>query len=473
MINRLKPFYLRYFSEIFSFVFFIFAFIGVLNHELIIEEAHNGLIAWNSHSIFDLYNNLKYEPHPPLWYLVVSFLNIVFPASFTMQVFNVLIASISAWIILKYSPLSRVQNLLLIFGYFPFYEFAIISRGYTLGVFFVLLFCVFAVRPSKSYLILSALLILLSLTSFVGLLLAIVFVVYLIIDLIDDINNRQIGDNLLQACVGLILFLIGALISLDWMILPKDAPSWAATKENFFSNVRNIYVPVMFDLSFGSIGDVLIEVVSIFILFFTSIFFLKRRSVFIMYVSGILVFALVFYNVWYCAIRHIGHVFILLICCYWMWGKEIGNNAKRFLSLILAIHFILGMRAYYIDYYHSVSPGKPAFEYLQQQGLQNLPVVSLGESSVCLTAYLNRPVFYAIGARWGTFVVLDDVKKVSQQQTIAYAKSISLDKKSDVLLVSNKRLNAAHLSSSVKRLREFRKSKGYSGKLYLYKVSAF
>ncbi len=64
-----------------------------------------------------------------------------------MQVLHLIIATCSVYVFLKYSPFTRTTKLLFIFGYFPCYEYAVLSRSYALGVLGLFSFCALFCRP--------------------------------------------------------------------------------------------------------------------------------------------------------------------------------------------------------------------------------------------------------------------------------------------------------------------------------------
>jgi hypothetical protein len=58
-----------------------------------------------------------------------------------MQVLHLAIATMTAYGVARYSPFPRLRKVLIIFGYFLFYEYADISRDYALGILCLFSFC--------------------------------------------------------------------------------------------------------------------------------------------------------------------------------------------------------------------------------------------------------------------------------------------------------------------------------------------
>ena len=201
------------FTNILICSFFIFGFIGILNHELWQDEMQAWMIAKDSSSIANLLENLKYEGHPALWYLCLQFLNRFTHNPFIMQVFHLILATISIGIFAIFSPFNQLQKVLFTFGYFPFYEYNILSRNYNLGVLLLFSFCVFFSRR-KSYLPLAIILALLAHTNIFGLILAIVLQLTLLLETFINPNSISLKRWDIASFLIVIISIIGAIIQL-------------------------------------------------------------------------------------------------------------------------------------------------------------------------------------------------------------------------------------------------------------------
>jgi hypothetical protein len=136
-------------------IYFIFALIGVLNHEMWGDELYAWLLARDSSSIVELVKNVRYERHPSLWYLCLRLITRFTHNPAAMQIFHVMLATGVVFLFAKFAPFSKLQKVLFSFGYFAFYEYAVISRNYVLGVLLVFCFCTLYVKTKKNYLALS------------------------------------------------------------------------------------------------------------------------------------------------------------------------------------------------------------------------------------------------------------------------------------------------------------------------------
>lgn len=115
--------------------------VGILHHELWRDETQAWLLARDSPSVVALFRNTRNEGHPLLWHYCLFIISRISYSPIAMQIFHLLLAIGSIWLIVKKSPFSLLERSLITFGYFTFYEYALLSRSYGLGVFLTFLFC--------------------------------------------------------------------------------------------------------------------------------------------------------------------------------------------------------------------------------------------------------------------------------------------------------------------------------------------
>src|SRR5260370_27109481 len=92
-----------------------------------------------------------------------------------MQFVHRLLAGAGAFVFARWAPFERRERALFVFGYFPFYEYAVISRHYAAGALLTWLACA-AARSGRRLLILACALALLCQTTVYGIILAIAIV---------------------------------------------------------------------------------------------------------------------------------------------------------------------------------------------------------------------------------------------------------------------------------------------------------
>jgi hypothetical protein len=115
---------------------------GLAKHEFWMDESHHWLIARDSNSLLDLFDNYKYDGHPMLWVLCLWALASFSSNIILVQLFHAVIATFTVALILFKAPFKKRYCILFIFGYYPLFEYGMLSRNYALTILFLLLFCI-------------------------------------------------------------------------------------------------------------------------------------------------------------------------------------------------------------------------------------------------------------------------------------------------------------------------------------------
>ncbi len=174
-MNLPASFPTRYLSvRLISFLLYLalLAF-SIWNHELWGDEIHSWNIAKASGSLSELFQNIRYEGHPPLWYILIWCLSKLTQQAFAIQILQYLLAATAMWLLLFRSPFPTSAKVLLPFGYYLLYEYGTFSRNYALAL--LLAFGILSLlrsgeaKPTAYYL----LLFLLANTHLIGIILAI------------------------------------------------------------------------------------------------------------------------------------------------------------------------------------------------------------------------------------------------------------------------------------------------------------
>lgn len=112
----------------------------VLIHQPWMDEWQALMIALLSPDLGSLLANLRYEGHPPLWYLLLRSTGALVSPYWTLQAVQLPIALTMLWLILQRLPFPRTERLLVAAGYFTLVEFGSLSRSLSLGAMLFLLF---------------------------------------------------------------------------------------------------------------------------------------------------------------------------------------------------------------------------------------------------------------------------------------------------------------------------------------------
>ncbi|MGR3984767.1 MAG: hypothetical protein OD817_05880 [Gammaproteobacteria bacterium] len=137
----------------------------MLHHEMWRDETHAWMIARHSESFLDVWKFGAYEGTPMLWSTLLRPLTWISASPLLMQAVHFAIATATVFVVSKYAPFTRLQKILFPFGYFPLFEYGVISRNYALGFLLVMLLCVYLPNRHRRPLRIGVVLLLLSQTS--------------------------------------------------------------------------------------------------------------------------------------------------------------------------------------------------------------------------------------------------------------------------------------------------------------------
>lgn len=414
--------------------FSLFTLLGTLQHELWRDELQAWMLARDSASIFEMLKNMTYEGHPALWHICLFGLAQITHNLLILQLFHWIIAIGVIVLIVKFSPFSTLYKFLLSFSYFFFFEYAVISRGYSLGIFFLLLFCALydrkQLRPVASALIL----ILAANTSAYGLILSITLAFFMFLDYLVCFPGQH--PRLLAHAQGALILGVGWLVSAGQIVrvkLPKEPGSLLASaaisspalsanasdnarrlpdvvgllkdSANAIANIWDSYFPIprLFNIHFWnhniltenyvypsifgvSLGDCIALLLSV-IIFAVVAYLLSSKPVILWtYLFGnlmLLAFRLLIHDT--ASARHYGHFYLVFLMCCWLFLKlpaalpntgvaARGRHSKTWLNYLLlsvfSVQAAVGIYAMSMDYILPFSNGEAAASFITSEGLQ-------------------------------------------------------------------------------------------------------
>ncbi len=498
----------KYFVYIIVGIWFFLLVLLLPRHELWYEEAHGWLFARDSSSLVNLYQNLTYEAHPMMWYSILFGVTRITDNFYYMQLAHIAIALIGIVVFCRYAPFRLLDKILFIFGYFVFFEYAVISRNYGLTVLLLFIYCAwYAQRFRRLYL--TALIVgLLGQTSPVGFLFSLVLGCFLFGEYIW-IYRKKVDWRILVISLFCFVSLSGtALLKL----LPPVDRSYTLDSYTHFDLQRvalsslmvwrgmipiphfglhfwntNIVMPVqntesLSTTQYVSIG-IAIGLVGLFILY-SCLLLVKRRVLLGLYLGAASVLFLLFYTTYYGAVRHYGFFFILFICIVWLRSfyperedglsvrsekmyKAVNRIFPPFFTVLLSVHFVCGIYAYYADFNEPFMTSKDVSDYLKTSQLDRLPIsVDFDYAMTPIAIYLNRHLYYPRSDTVGTYVVMNTDRQAIDQSEVVRRSLAHLGGEGVMLL--NYRLD----NPSCFELRKvFEKSLAYQDTVYIYYVS--
>lgn len=341
-------------------VFFIYIFLTILIgifHEPWFDEAESWQIA-RCASYYDIIFKIPhYEGHPPIWYLILSlFAKTGCPYEISLKAVSLAFASASAALILFKSPFPREIRLFLPFTYFIFYQYAVISRPYSLMM--LAFFCLAAAYPEREekklrfYFFLS----LLGLTSAYGILFAgsILMVCFYRLFLENEKRLRQFfHDRRLLPMLAEAVFLLAQIL----LILPRsDTYALKRLSEDnspflmFLYNLLGLPVESAFGDTITQYtllnryrfsAPVFLAEIFIGILLFVLIFrYARRHREELLFVVPMILFS-AFCAFVYIYLHHTGILFLFLVFIFWTVGKPDHSLPEKLLSAAIHLSILI------------------------------------------------------------------------------------------------------------------------------------
>jgi hypothetical protein len=494
------------FTSIIVLIFFCFGFLLILKHELRPDEMYAWLFARDSSSIPNLLFNLRYEPTPPLWYILLYLITRFTSWPVFMQIFHLLIATVSIWIFTKFSPFSKLQKTLFAFGFFPLYQYGIISRNYALGILFIFVFCAIFSLPKRKYTVLFGILFFLAQSNFLGAIMAIAFGFLLLGEILAAKLAAKIEFKSIKKfdiSIGILLFSCLILLLFHQLRLPPDTfYSWTPsyfTKLNFsriadtLGIIHNTYFLSCTSNIEAWPPGAMIFLLSLAELFFIFFLFLRKRQILFLYFLGTFALLTFYYikqenGIW---LRHKGHLYILLIACLWIADyfqplevkskllNKISITAEKyrniFILVILSLHFFWGIYWSGKDYKYSFSAAKDTAQFIKNNHLETMPMLGNEDSYISpITGYLNNKIYYVQGSRLGSYVLWNRKRQTGQINLallLQEARRLRSENKTSILIILNYSLETDKIPTELKFIEKFTNSKFKEEKYYLYLLS--
>ncbi|HJT80827.1 MAG TPA: hypothetical protein VJ719_06495 [Chthoniobacterales bacterium] len=412
---------------------------GLATHEMWRDELQQWMIAVDAESITSLLANVRYEGVPPLWHLFLFGLSRLTPNPASMQIVQWLMNVSACYLILRFAPFEKYQRYLLCFSYYLLFEFGQIVRPYSVVPLLLL-----GVLTAASHLkrhqsgVIATGITLIGLTSLYGLVLALALATYFFI-LQERVTWKKIFSALLIIALAVVVLvsmrvpadayrrewitsfslerLLQVLYSPIWALFPIPAfrydfwesniiKDWALTHRDHWGVALISAVTLIAGGAFFILGKILHS--------------LPKKTLFIfVFTTGAILF--IGYFKFYGSLRHWGCIFLALLASVWLAGPFLQQRAKIYFTMFLALNAALGIHAWASDLIYLFSPAKAAASFIQRSECNRYPLAGSRDAVVSgVSAFLNRPMFYAEANQTRRFIVWTrDSKKILPKNEVA------------------------------------------------------
>ena len=489
------------FAAVLAAVYAALSIVKVLHHEIWRDEAGAWLIGAWSASLRDVSDVARYGGHPYLWIYCLYVLNHFTDNPLAMQLLHVLIATTGVVIVAAFAPFARREKVLIVFGYYIFYEYDTISRNYAFGVVFAFAACAaFAARP-RAYLWLAVWLALLAQSSVYGAIVAIAFA--LGGGLEASYERRGVAPGAISpaiACAAVGIVLSGLAATVVQMVPPPDSgfavgwlphPTLGAAADTI-ARVWTAFVPLpgatrhFWQSTVLQAAPTLEAGLGACLLVASTLLWVRWPSALLTYGAGAIGLLTFMYVKYAGGLRHDGHLFVLFLIAWWMsrvchhrplpiarrWTAVAERSRAAFVTTLLWVQVGAGVLVSGMDLVLPFSASAAAAQYIRDAGLIDLPIVC-GRETPCvpLAAHLRRPLYYPSSNRWGTFTIFDDSRHdLAPAELLGAARALRARVDRDVVLVLTSPLTG--VAPGVRSLPSFEDSSLESEVYYLYRIAA-
>ncbi len=433
----------------------------LLFHEMWRDEAWQWLVVVESRSLGELFTGTSRGggigyTFPLLCYLARQ----LSTSPRAMQLLHLVLATAAAFVFARWAPLRRRERALFVLGYFPFFEYAVLSRSYSTEALLLWLACI-AARSQRPALGLAVAAALLCQTTVYGWILAVALVCgWLVSRRLRRSEVAPVGVR--EAAGALAIFAAGAVAGVVQLMAPAGTkvPGWrfawqavAAIRPATMPWLAFVPVPRL-QLHFWNTNvldpwralQVAAGILTLALAF--ALLWRSKAAVvtFAVGAAGLLAFSYLYFQG---VMRHHGNLWLLFMAALWLGGgagirDEPRSWRAKVLFALLVIHCTAAAYASWMDLRHPFSNGAATAELIRSRGLDRYPLLGHREPPAATVAlYLGRPL-YAPSRQ--VFTTHPDwsprQRELAEPEVRCAARQLAEREGRDVVLVINRELPA-------------------------------
>ena len=392
--------------------FLLLFLVQLAHHQMWRDELNAWGIAVASSGPKSLYQHIRYEGHPSLWYIVLWFASRFTASPVAMKCVQALIGISLYLMIALRSPFSRLEKLLLYAGYFISFEYTVMSRMYGLCLLLTLIYAYRRSRYPRDFTLNAALLALIANTDVSGLILSAALLAEYAFSSFaawkqGGISPRQIWSSLSVYLAGVFFTLVCLRISphISWrttgrMFIHARDPihvlqavvsyitvPWFPIDDRFPHHFWNpwIYAP----LAHPGLLLMTPVIAGMYIWIFRREWMLGL--ILLLTASGAIVFAHLIYMG---GTRHYGVTFTAFLAALWLQRYRRPQFSIPVLLLLL-FGATAGLEAAIGQWDHPFSNGRAVVAWLREHGLDKAPLVGTPDTSVAgIAEQLERSIYF-------------------------------------------------------------------------------
>lgn len=402
-----------------TILYFVISLVGILYHELWLDESHHWLISRDSNTFIELISNTRYEGHPILWNILLYGMTRFTFNPFWMQFLHILISTTVVFVFLKKAPFNWIFKTLFIFGYFMLFEYNIISRNYILGILFLFLAAANFKNREKKFV---QICVYLALACNIHLMFAVIAFALFLTLLFEKYQNKQIDKSIL---IGTTILIVGLLLSAIQIIPPNDTlffnridqiPFYEKFIKGFISLFKGlITVPDFNSIHFWNSNivvnksKIVASILGLLCYILPLIFFPKKKKILFFVYLALFGAQIFFYVTQLGATRYDGMTYIIIVIALWIEKFYTIDNIKLpkltyslklnllkipIIYSLLIIQFFSGLYTYSMDINHPFCSARDTVRYLKNKKINTDNIISISCEGTLISPFLEKKVHF-------------------------------------------------------------------------------
>jgi hypothetical protein len=425
-----------------SFSYFLFGAyalllaITLLNHEMWRDELQPWGIVTHSASFQNLLSNIKYEGHPILWFAILWITSKIAPNPFSIQLINYILSLCTIAIVVFKSPFSAREKMLIIFGYYFFYEYAAISRDYMLAMLFIFSICALLKDEMKHRNLMAVLFFILCFTEIYASIFSVCFAAVLGFYPFFAAKEKYDWKNMVIPAAAI----TGFCLSYFATVPPADSGlnypiTWTFNGNHavrVLGDFWNAFIPIpKFQEHFWS-SSLLYEtdlaaLLGVALMATVLVGAFPDKKLFLLLLTsfcGILAFMYFKYSGYP---RHFGHLFIIYLCYQWMRRYSFPSAAAAikpvlstvFFNVVLVINMVVGISFAVADWILPFSSGKATAEFITQHIGNDAAIAGYEDCPATTVAnYLHKDIYLLNNFRQSSWIVFTNDRPLPNDKII-------------------------------------------------------
>jgi hypothetical protein len=402
----------------------IISYLNLIHHEPWRDELQAFSLVRNSTSIHQLIGWVRYEGHPLGWYICQKIIY-HFSTSFThIQLLQWLFAYLGLLLLIWKAPFSIYYRITIAFGYFFMYEYAAITRNYGIALPFYFLLCIYFNK--KNYLLYGILILITMQFSLYS------FIIALSIGIFYFLHHRFHKNIFYYFAIFISLTGVGLF---KYVVSPPadigTSPGWNINPDNYtaaVSVIANGFFP-LFKFNYQFWNSTIFEtylnynfaqavqfIISIFLIFWLIKIYKSNLTVAGIFFTALTIMLFFIAAKYHGSIRHHGHIYILLLMCFWIHNNTHSNlhisfnfsektkkwllifpdnQLRKIFFLILIVQLVGSAQAFYFENKYPFSASLQAANFIQKN-YANSPIIACSDDACTSVAILmNKKIYQA------------------------------------------------------------------------------